>query len=101
MCVTFVGHRALTWRHEGAPTGPRELGLFTLLNLVGLGISNACLVVSHDILGLTSLLADNVSANVIGLALGTVFRFLTYRRYVFAQTAPDERRESRYARVSV
>lgn len=99
MCVTFVGHRALTWRQEQAPAGPRELGLFTLLNLVGLAISNACLVVSHDILGLTSLVADNISANVIGLALGSGFRFLTYRRYVFTQSAPDETRESEHAGI--
>jgi dolichol-phosphate mannosyltransferase len=99
MCVTYVGHRTLTWRHEQTPAGPRELGLFTLLNLVGLAISNACLVVSHDILGLTSLVADNISANVIGLALGSGFRFLTYRRYVFTQAAPNEARESEHAGI--
>jgi hypothetical protein len=64
-----------------------------------LGISNLCLVVSHDLLGLTSLIADNISANVVGLGLGTAFRFLTYRRYVFATAAPDLERESRHART--
>jgi len=42
------------------------------------------LTLSHDVLGLTSRLADNISANVIGLALGTVFRYVTYKRFVFA-----------------
>jgi hypothetical protein len=41
----------------------------------------------------TSLLADNVSANLVGAALGTLFRFWSYRRFVFvgpaAQDAPD------------
>ena len=34
-------------------------------------------------LGLTSRLADNISANVVGLALGTVFRYWSYKRFVF------------------
>ena len=32
---------------------------------------------------LTSPLADNIAANVIGLGLGTMFRFWSYRRFVF------------------
>jgi dolichol-phosphate mannosyltransferase len=99
MCITFVGHRALTWRHDRARTGLREIGAFTLLNLIGLGISNACLLLSHDVLGLTSLLADNVSANVVGLALGSGFRFLTYRHYVFAPLAPCGGAESPHAGI--
>ena len=35
-------------------------------------------------LGFTSLLADNISSNVIGLGLGTLFRFTFYRMWVFA-----------------
>jgi putative flippase GtrA len=34
-------------------------------------------------LGFTSLLADNISTNVIGLVLATTFRFLMYRFWVF------------------
>jgi hypothetical protein len=41
------------------------------------------LVLSHDLLGLTSRLADNISANVVGLALGTLFRYWSYQRFVF------------------
>ena len=101
MCVTFVGHRALTWRHEQTAYRAREIGMFTLFNLIGLGISNACLVVSHDLLGLTSLVADNISANGVGLALATAFRFLTYRRYVFAPIAPTTGRESSHDGIPV
>ena len=38
----------------------------------------------HYLLGFTSLLADNISSNVIGLALGTAFRFSLYRLWVFS-----------------
>ncbi len=32
---------------------------------------------------LRSQLADIISANVVGMALGTMFRFWSYRRFVF------------------
>jgi processive 1,2-diacylglycerol beta-glucosyltransferase len=85
MVVTYLGNRMLTWRDQ-APTTERrrEISLFVLFNVVGLGISVALLALTHDVLGLTSRLADNLSANVVGLALGTAFRYWSYRRFVFA-----------------
>jgi len=35
--------------------------------------------------GFTSALADNISANVVGLGLGTLFRFWSYRKWVFPE----------------
>lgn len=89
--VTYAGNRMLTWRGSSRHGRRREVLLFGLFNAVGLGISVLTLVVSHDLLGLTSRLADNVSANVVGLALGTAFRFWSYRTFVFggASTAPS------------
>ncbi len=88
MVVTYLGNRLLTWRDRASDRG-REVALFILFNLIGLAISVVALVVSHDLLGLTSRLADNISANVVGLALGTAFRFWSYRRFVFAGSVPD------------
>lgn len=84
MCVTYVGNRTLTWRDQPSRDRRREVALFVAFNIVGFGFSVVTLTVSHDLLGLTSRLADNISANVIGLALGTVFRYITYKRFVFA-----------------
>jgi putative flippase GtrA len=84
MCVTYVGNKTLTWRDQPSRDRRREVVLFVAFNIVGFGFSVITLTVSHDLLGLTSRLADNISANVIGLALGTVFRYLTYKRFVFA-----------------
>ena len=81
--VTYAGNRLLTWRGRSRHGRRREVALFALFNAVGLGISVLTLVVSHDLVGLTSRLADNVSANVVGLALGTAFRFWSYRTFVF------------------
>lgn len=99
MCVTYAGNRTLTWRDHSTANGRREVSLFVLFNIIGFGFSVVTLAISHDVLGLTSRLADNVSANVIGLALGTVFRYLTYKRFVFATqptSAPGPARPSPY-----
>jgi putative flippase GtrA len=89
MCVTYAGNRHLTWREHGTSSRHREVTLFVVFNVIGLAFSVLCLAVSHDLLGLTSRLADNISANGVGLALGTLFRYVTYRRFVFAVPADE------------
>lgn len=84
MIVTYVGNRVFTWRGKSGHSRRREIGLFALFNAIGLGLSVVPLIISHDLLGLTSRFSDNISANVIGLALGTAFRYWSYKRFVFA-----------------
>jgi putative flippase GtrA len=88
----YFGNRYWTFRHRGRTSFGREYVLFFVLNGVGLAISVGCLWFSHYALGLTSPLADNISANVVGIALGTMFRFWSYRRWVFPEDteAADE-----------
>ncbi|WP_183408046.1 glycosyltransferase [Nocardioides pocheonensis] len=97
--VNYIGNRAWTWRNVPSDDRRRELALFFLFSVIGFGFSLACLLISHDVLGYTSALADNISANVVGLALGAVFRFWTYKKYVFHAQAPV--REVRRASVKV
>jgi len=61
-----------------------EAARFVVASLLGSGISLLCLFVSHDLMHFTSALADNLSANFIGLGLGTLLRFALYRLWVFA-----------------
>jgi len=56
---------------------------FAIVSLGGMAISLGCLWVSHYALHFTSQLADNIATNVVGLALGTAFRFTLYRLWVF------------------
>jgi putative flippase GtrA len=86
--VAYAGNRTWTFRRRRRSGLGREYILFFLLNGVGLAIALTCLAVSHYVLGFTSRLADNIAANVIGLALGTTFRFLSYRRWVFPELLP-------------
>ena len=100
MVVTYLGNRTLTWRHQSSGNRRREVALFVLFNIVGFGFSALTLALSHDVLGLTSRLADNISANVIGLALGTIFRYLTYKRFVFAPPSPHHPSTGEHAHPS-
>lgn len=81
--VAWLGHRFLTFRSTRRPAVAKELVLFVLANGGGLLIASGCLFVSHYVLGFTSPLADNISGNVVGLVLGTLFRYFTYRFLVF------------------
>ena len=87
MVITYYGNRFLTWRGVSLTDRRRQVVLFVVFNVIGLMFSVLTLWLSHDVLGLTSRLADNISANVVGLALGTLFRFWSYRRFVFAPDA--------------
>ena len=93
--VAFIGNRFWTWRHRGHTNMARQYTLFFLLNAVGLGIGLTCLAISHYVLGaiwpeFQSPLADNISGQFIGTAVGTVFRFWAYRRFVFGNAVvPD------------
>jgi putative flippase GtrA len=80
---SWVGNRQWTFRHRRSRPAHHEVALFFGVNLVALGIATLTLAVSHYALGFTSTLADNV-ATIVGIGLGTLFRFWTYRRYVFA-----------------
>ena len=79
----YFGNRHWTWKHRDRTGLAREYALFFLLNAVGLAIALGCLGASHYVLGLQGAVADNVSANVVGLGLGTMFRFWSYRKWVF------------------
>jgi putative flippase GtrA len=81
--VTYLGNRHWTWSDRQRSGARREVTLFFLFNGVGMAIALACLAFSYYALGLRSPLADNISANVVGLVLGMIFRFWTYRTFVF------------------
>jgi len=86
--VTYLGNRHWTWRHRLRGARHREAILFFTFSGLGMAIALACLGFSHYVLGLHSALADNVSANLVGLALGMVFRFWSYRTFVFTRSGP-------------
>jgi putative flippase GtrA len=79
----YFGNRHWTFKDRSRSSFRRQYALFFVFNAVGMMISLSCLWVSHYLLGFESALADNISANVIGLVLGTIFRFWGYHNWVF------------------
>lgn len=81
--VAYFGNRFWTWKDRPRRAMSREIALFFIINGIGILISAAVLYISRYILGFQSALADNIAANVIGIGLGTIFRFWSYRVWVF------------------
>ena len=83
MLVSYRGSRHWAFNNR-QPVGPGNGRLgFYAINLVSLLIPLGCLAISRYVLELDGAMADNVAANVIGLALGFAFRFWASRRFVF------------------
>ena len=75
----------------------REASLFITANLGGIAITQFCLLFTHHVLGLTSPLADNIAAYIVGFGLGTAFRFIFYHYIVFTghkDHSPDDDTDS-------
>ncbi|HVM27430.1 MAG TPA: GtrA family protein [Mycobacteriales bacterium] len=86
-CVAFALNRQWTFRHREQRGLGRDSVLFFGLNAVGLAITLAVIAAITYGFGLRGPLALNV-ANILGTGLGTLFRFWSYRRYVWLH--PDQ-----------
>lgn len=87
--VTWFGNRYWTFREHRRRNYWLELLEFSAVAVGGLLIGLLCLWVSHYVLGFDNLVADNIAGNVVGLALGTAFRFLMYRFWVYGHHRKD------------
>ena len=85
----WVGNRAWTFRHRRNRPAHHEAALFAGTNGVALLIQAAAVAFSNYVLGYGSLTADNI-AKVVGIGLGTLFRFWAYRTFVFSGEPIDE-----------
>ena len=87
--MSYIGNRYWSFRHRERAGVRRETTMFFLLNGVGLLIQAATVaLVTHGFGWSTKL--DNAIALNIGIVLGTLFRFWSYRKWVWAepQAAP-------------
>jgi putative flippase GtrA len=83
---TYVLNSRWTFKHRnGRPESLSRIVRYALVNVVGLSITILALFVSRNILGFDSLLADNISANVVGVGLAMIFRFFANRKWVFIE----------------
>ena len=80
--VSWLGSRHWTFAGQRTHRGGHELALFGAINLVGIGFTVGALGFSHYVLGMSGPFSDNV-ANVVGIVLGTVVRYVGYKLFVF------------------
>lgn len=88
MIVTWLGNRLWTFSKQRTSTRVKEFIGFVVVNIGGMAIAILCLWISNYVLGYKSVLADNISANGVGLILGTTFRYFAYKYLVFTGSKP-------------
>jgi putative flippase GtrA len=92
-CVTFAGNRYWTFRHRDRDNVGREYAIFFVMNAIGLGIQLGCLGFADYVLGRTDKLWLNV-ALFVGIVFGTLFRFWSYRVWVWRAVPPADAAET-------
>jgi len=83
--ITYLGNRYWTFRHRQGKGTTRDSMLFFVFNGVGLLIYYGCIGLI-DLAGLGHSVAWYNVALVVGTGLGTLFRFWSYREWIWHET---------------
>jgi len=85
--VSYVANRYWSFRHRERTSVAREGTIFFVLNGIGLLIQDAVVAFNFYILGFGHNKAAEFIALNAGIALATLFRFWSYRKWVWAEPA--------------
>lgn len=85
---SYFMNRHWTWRDRARTGLAREYVLFILLSAVALGITLGCLGFGEYVLREHSLLARNIWGNIVGVGTATIWRFWSFKRWVFLEPEP-------------
>jgi putative flippase GtrA len=80
----YLGNRFWTFRHREQNGLGREYFLFFLLNGIALLFGVLTIGFTHYTLGFDDPLSLNI-ANIVGVGLGTLFRYWSYKKWVFLE----------------
>ncbi|MEV5554340.1 GtrA family protein [Nonomuraea wenchangensis] len=80
----YLGNRYWTFRHREQTGLGREYFLFFLLNGIALLFGILTIGFTTYTLGLNDTLSVNI-ANIVGVGLGTLFRYWSYKKWVFLE----------------
>ncbi|MEU9579933.1 GtrA family protein [Streptomyces chilikensis] len=87
--LNYVGFRYFTYRDRDRGHRTREMTLFLVFSGIGLVIENGVLFVATYWMGWDTPLQNNVF-KFVGVGVATLFRFWSYRTWVF-RALPDQR----------
>ncbi|MFJ8465729.1 GtrA family protein [Streptomyces swartbergensis] len=85
----YVGFRYFTYRDRDKTRRTREMTLFLLFSAVGLVIENGVLYAATYGFGWDTPLQNNIF-KFLGIGIATLFRFWSYRSWVFRALPPPE-----------
>ncbi|HEY1004288.1 MAG TPA: GtrA family protein [Streptosporangiaceae bacterium] len=85
--LTYLGSRFWTFRHRVNQGLLREGALFAALNVVGLVIAECVIAFVTYGLDMKGTLVFN-AASLVGTGLGTIFRYFSYKKWVFLAGVP-------------
>jgi putative flippase GtrA len=89
MLISFYGSRRYAFKHR-RPTGPGGgLVNYAIVNFASFVIPMACLWITRNVFDWDTVIADNISANIVGAVLATLVRFWAFRRFVFKRHAVE------------
>lgn len=83
MLVSYRGTRSWAFRHRPPVQVDGGRTAYLFINVATMAIPVLLLWFTRSVLGIENAVADNISANVVGLGLGFAARFYLFRRYVF------------------
>jgi putative flippase GtrA len=89
MAISFRGTKIWAFRDRRTNHVDGGVVAFVVINLATMLIPITCLWISRG-LGLDDPISDNISANVLGLALGNAARFFLFREFVFLRVDAPE-----------
>src|SRR5712691_6387623 len=85
--LTYLGSRFWTFRHRVNQALLREGILFAALNLIGLAIAECVIALITSALAMKRTLAY-YAASLACTGFGTIFRYFSYKKWVFLAGAP-------------
>lgn len=87
---SWAANRFWTFRHRKQNNAWREFILFAVMNAIGLLIAAGCVAFTKYVLDMTSQSALFIAGSVVGLVLGTIFRYFAYRFWVFNEELDED-----------
>ncbi|PPF44561.1 hypothetical protein C5B85_10535 [Pseudoclavibacter sp. AY1F1] len=97
--TNWIGNRIWTFRQHKRQDNFREAIEFFGVSLVGLGIGLLPIWFTNAVLDNHSFVAYNI-ANLVGIGLGAIFRFILYRFWVFSPKRVAEMQEKNNSDVT-
>jgi putative flippase GtrA len=89
MAISYRGTKVWAFRDRRTSQADGGVVAFVVINLATMLIPISCLWISRGV-GLDDPVSDNISANVIGLALANAARFFLFREFVFLRVDDPE-----------